>query len=157
MVYCIAMIAVLQRVAEAKVEVRGAVTGSIGPGMLVLLCAVQGDRPEDVAYLVRKVAHLRIFEDGMGRMNRSVQEVGGEVLVVSQFTLAASTRKGNRPSFTDAEDPGRAEVFYEDFIAGLRASGIEVRSGVFGAMMAVSLVNDGPVTIILDSREERRS
>jgi D-tyrosyl-tRNA(Tyr) deacylase len=151
------MIVVLQRVAEAKVEVRGAVTGSIGPGLLVLLCAVQGDQPEDVAYLVRKIAQLRIFEDDGGRMNRSVQEVGGAVLVVSQFTLAASTRKGNRPSFIAAEEPRRAEAFYEEFIAGLRTLGLEVRSGAFGEMMAVSLVNDGPVTIILDSRDGRLS
>ena len=150
------MIAVLQRVAEAKVEVRGTVTGAIGQGLLVLLCAVQGDQDEDAAYLVKKVAQLRIFEDDGGRMNRSVQEVGGAVLVVSQFTLAASTRKGNRPSFDGAEEPGRAQAFYEDFIAGLRTAGLEVRSGVFGAMMSVSLVNDGPVTIILDSREGRR-
>lgn len=151
------MIAVLQRVSEAKVEIKGTVTGSIGPGLVVLLCAVRGDGEEDLAYILRKVPQLRIFEDGNGRMDRSVRDVGGSVLVVSQFTLAAVTRKGNRPSFDVAEEPARAKAFYEAFIAGLGSSGLDVRSGVFGEMMTVSLVNDGPVTIILDSREGRRS
>ena len=146
------MIAVLQRVSEAKVEVNGAVTGAIGPGLLVLLCAVQGDGEEDVAYCAKKVAQLRIFEDDRGRMNRSVQDVRGGVLVVSQFTLAASTRKGNRPSFDAAEEPGRAQTLYERFVGCLRATGLPIATGVFAEMMTVSLVNDGPVTIILDSR-----
>jgi D-tyrosyl-tRNA(Tyr) deacylase len=150
--YHTAMIAVVQRVAEAKVEVRGTVAGAIGPGLLVLLCAVKGDRPDDVDHLVRKVSQLRIFPDSEGRMNRSVLDLGGGVLVVSQFTLAASTRKGTRPSFDRAEDPDRARELVDLFTARLRATGLAVGTGVFGEMMAVSLVNDGPVTLILDSR-----
>jgi len=147
------MIAVLQRVSEARVEVGGAVTGAIGHGLVVLLCAVRGDGDADLAYLLRKVPQLRVFDDGEGRMNRSLLEVGGEALVVSQFTLAAAARKGNRPSFDAAEEPGRAEALYEAFVDGLRNADVRVQTGVFGGMMSLSLVNAGPVTIILDSRE----
>jgi D-tyrosyl-tRNA(Tyr) deacylase len=147
------MIAVLQRVSRAGVEIDGAVRASIGKGLLVLLCAVKGDGDADVDYLVRKIAQLRIFEDGDGRMNRSVADINGEVLVVSQFTLAASTKKGNRPSFDAAEAPERARKLCDAVVTGLCACGLAVRTGVFGAMMEVSLVNDGPVTVLLDSRE----
>jgi D-tyrosyl-tRNA(Tyr) deacylase len=150
-----AMIAVLQRVSEAQVRVRGEVLGSIQAGLLVLLCAVRGDTDQDLAYLARKIARLRIFEDDAGRMNRSVRDIGGSLLVVSQFTLAASVSKGTRPSFDGAEAPDRARALYEAFVALVRSSGLPVATGVFGAMMEVSLVNDGPVTIILDSREGR--
>jgi D-tyrosyl-tRNA(Tyr) deacylase len=153
--YDAAMIAVVQRVAEAKVEANGAAAGAIRPGLLVLLCAVRGDTSADADLLVRKVAQLRIFPDSRGRMDRSVQEIGGGVLVVSQFTLAASTRRGARPSFDRAEAPERARQLVELFVDRLRERGLTVATGVFGEVMAVSLVNDGPVTLILDSRRER--
>jgi D-tyrosyl-tRNA(Tyr) deacylase len=148
------MKALLQRVSSAKVEVEGRVVGEIGKGLLVFLCAVKGDTEKDLDYLVKKVSRLRIFEDARGKMNLSVADIKGAVLVVSQFTLAASTRKGNRPSFDAAEAPGQAKVMCDVFVRRLRDIGIPVQAGVFGAMMAVSLVNDGPVTISIDSREE---
>jgi D-aminoacyl-tRNA deacylase len=151
------MRAVLQRVSEAKVRVDGTEAGSIGKGLLVFLCVVKGDEDRDVEYIVKKIAQLRIFEDENGRMNRPVTEIGGSVLLVSQFTLAASVRKGNRPSFENAELPERARVLCEDAVQRLRAAGLTVATGVFAAMMDVMLVNAGPVTIILDSREGRRS
>lgn len=147
------MKALIQRVASAKVEVNGTVTGEIGKGLLVLLCAVRGDTGKDLEHTVKKVSQLRVFEDEQGKMNRSVREVEGEVLVVSQFTLAASTRRGNRPSFDAAEEPGTAKELYERFTAALADTGIPVRTGEFAAMMQVSLVNDGPVTIMIYSRE----
>ena len=147
------MIAVVQRVSRADVEIDGAVKASIGRGLLVLLCAVRGDGDADVDYMVRKLTQLRIFEDEAGKMNRSVIDIGGEALVVSQFTLAASTRKGNRPSFDAAEAPERARQLCDAVVQRLSASGLSVQTGVFGAMMGVSLVNDGPVTLLLDSRE----
>jgi len=148
------MKALLQRVSSAKVEVEGRVAGEIGKGLLVFLCAVKGDTEKDLDYLVKKVSQLRIFEDARGKMNLSVADIKGAVLVVSQFTLAASTRKGNRPSFDAAEAPGQAKMLCDVFVRRLRDIGIPVQAGVFGAMMAVSLVNDGPVTISIDSREE---
>ena len=147
------MIAVLQRVSRAGVEIDGAVRASIGKGLLVLLCAVRGDGDADVDYMVRKLTQLRIFEDEAGKMNRSVIDIGGEALVVPQFTLAASTRKGNRPSFDAAEAPERARELCDAVVKRLGASGLAVQTGVFGAMMGVSLVNDGPVTVLIDSRE----
>jgi D-tyrosyl-tRNA(Tyr) deacylase len=147
------MKALLQRVTTATVTVDGRVVGRIGPGLLVFLCAVTGDTDRDLEYLVKKVSQLRIFEDGEGKMNRSVTDIKGAVLLVSQFTLAASTRRGNRPSFEQAEAPEQARAWYEAFIGRLRERGIPVETGQFGAMMDVSLVNDGPVTIGLDSRE----
>jgi D-tyrosyl-tRNA(Tyr) deacylase len=148
------MLAVLQRVSEAKVLVGDDLTASIGRGLLVLLCAIKGDADRDAEYVARKIVQLRIFGDEKGKMNRSVAETGGSILVVSQFTLAASVRRGNRPSFENAEMPGRARELCEDVVRRLRARGLTVSTGVFGAMMDVVLVNDGPVTIIIDSREE---
>jgi D-tyrosyl-tRNA(Tyr) deacylase len=150
------MIALLQRVSQAKVEVGGRITGAIGTGLLVLLCAVKGDGEDDIAYLADKISRIRIFEDQDGRMNRSVRDVGGGILVVSQFTLAAATRKGNRPSFEVAEVPERARELFDAFTARLRETGLEVRMGIFGEKMNIALVNDGPVTIILDSNEKRQ-
>ncbi len=147
------MKAVLQRVSSASVATGGQIVGAIERGLLVFLCAVKGDTAKDLDYLVKKVSQLRIFEDDQGKMNLSVTDIKGEVLVVSQFTLAASTRKGNRPSFDEAESPEHATKWYEAFIQRVKDTGIPVQSGVFGAMMDVSLVNDGPVTIWIDSRE----
>ena len=147
------MIAVLQRVSRAQVHVKGVEFSSIGKGLLVLLCAVKGDGDADVDYLVKKTAQLRIFEDEGGKMNRAVTDTGGEVLVVSQFTLAADTRKGNRPSFDAAEGPERAKELCENVVKRLREAGLTVRTGVFGEMMEVSLINDGPVTVLLNSRD----
>ena len=149
------MLAVLQRVREATVAVEGCTVGSIGKGMVALLCAVKDDADRDVDYLVRKISQLRIFGDKNGKMNQSVSEAGGSVLLVSQFTLAASVRKGNRPSFENAESPERARELCEKVVRRLREMGLSVSIGVFGAMMEVSLVNDGPVTVIVDSREGR--
>ncbi len=147
------MRALLQRVSRAKVEVDGRVIGEIGKGLLVFLCAVKGDRSQDLDYLLKKVSQLRIFGDEQGKMNRSVMDIKGEVLVVPQFTLAASLRKGNRPSFEQAEDPARANELYQSFVQRLADTGLTVRTGEFAASMAVSLVNDGPVTVLVDSRE----
>ena len=147
------MRAVLQRVSEAAVSIGGQVVGRIGPGMLVLVGVEAGDTVEDGEWLVAKVAQLRIFADAEGRMNRDVREVGGGVLVVSQFTLHASTKKGNRPSFLGAARPEEAVPLYEGFLAGMESQlGRPVARGVFGADMQVALVNDGPVTIVIDSR-----
>jgi len=146
------MRAVVQRVSRASVEVDGRRVGAIGPGLLVLLGAGAGDGAAEVAYMVDKVVNLRIFPDEAGKMNRSVLEVGGGVLAVSQFTLYGDARKGRRPAFTGALEPGAAEALYLELVAGLRAAGVaEVATGVFGAMMEVELVNSGPVTILLDS------
>ena len=144
------MRAVCQRVSGARVRVDGAVVGEIGTGLVVLLGIARGDEEALVERVAGKVAHLRVFADDAGRFDRSVMDVGGGVLVVSQFTLLADTAKGNRPSFTGAAPPEEAEPLYERFCAELRALGLEVATGVFGATMAVELVNDGPVTIVLD-------
>ncbi len=147
------MLAVLQRVREATVAVEGKTVGSIGRGLVALLCAVRDDADRDVDYLVRKISQLRVFPDENGKMDRSVSDAGGCVLVVSQFTLAASVRKGSRPSFENAESPERARELCGEVVRRLREKGLSVSTGVFGAMMDVSLVNDGPVTLIIDSRE----
>lgn len=147
------MRAVLQRVSEASVAVGGVVRGEIGPGLLVLVGVDPADGPEDVAWLAGKIARLRIFPDDSGRMNRSVVEAGGGCLAVSQFTLFAATVAGNRPSFTAAAKPDIAVPLYEAFCARLAAeTGVAVATGEFGADMRVALVNDGPVTICIDSR-----
>ena len=143
----------MQRVREATVTVDGRVVAAIGPGLLVLAGLTEGDGVDDRDWLARKIVHLRIFDDDAGVMNRSVQECGGEVLAVSQFTLYASTRKGNRPSYSAAARPEVAQPGFDAFVATLAAElGKPVPAGVFGALMQVALVNDGPVTISLDSR-----
>lgn len=144
------MRALIQRVLRAEVAVDGRTIAAIGPGLLVLVCAMRGDGPQAAEVLAARVARLRIFRDSEGRMNLSVRDTGGAALVVSQFTLAADTRRGNRPGFSDAAPPERGRELYEAFAAGLAAQGIEVATGQFGADMQVSLVNDGPVTIWLD-------
>ncbi len=144
------MRALIQRTTGASVTVDGAVIGEIGAGLVVLVCAMQGDGEAQSAWLAGKVARLRMFKDDAGRMNRSVLDVGGAALVVSQFTLAAET-KGNRPGFSSAAAPEDGRRLYEHFAAALAAHGVPVATGVFGADMAVALVNDGPVTIWLDS------
>ena len=147
------MKALIQRVSQAGVEIHGRSVAEIKKGLLVFLGVMKGDTEKDLDYVVKKVAQLRIFEDAEGKMNLSVQDIKGDALVVSQFTLAANTRKGNRPSFDNAEGPERAKAMYETFIQKLRETGITVQAGVFAESMAVSLVNDGPVTILIDSRE----
>ena len=144
------MRAVVQRVSEASVSVGDDVVGAIGRGAAILLGVASNDTDDDAERLAGKIARLRIFGNEDGRFDRSLVDVGGEALVVSQFTLIADTRKGNRPSFTDAARPEQAEPLYERFCAALRDEGVSVAQGVFGARMEVALVNDGPVTIILD-------
>jgi D-aminoacyl-tRNA deacylase len=144
------MRAVVQRVAGARVVVGDGAVGEIGAGLCVLLGVALGDAYGDAERLAHKVARLRIFEDDEGRFDRSLLDTGGAALVVSQFTLVADTAKGNRPSFTEAAPPEQAEPLYEAFCAALRELGVPVETGVFGARMAVELVNDGPVTIVLD-------
>jgi D-aminoacyl-tRNA deacylase len=148
------MRALIQRVSEAAVVVDSEVTGRIDRGLLVLLGVADSDEASDLDYLARKVPALRVFEDAGGKMNLSVVDVGGSVLVVSQFTLLARMAKGNRPSFVDAARPEKAAPVYEEFVARLRSAGLTVATGIFGATMKVRLVNDGPVTILLDSREK---
>jgi len=143
------MRAVCQRVSEARVRVGGETVAEIGPGLCVLVGVSRGDGPSEAARLAGKVARLRIFEDEAGRFDRSLLDVGGGALVVSQFTLLADTAKGNRPSFTEAAPPEEAEPLYDRFCTGLESLGVRVARGVFGARMAVELVNDGPVTIVL--------
>ncbi len=146
-----AMRAVVQRVREASVSVGDEVVGACGHGVVVLLGIAVGDGEEDARALAGKVARLRIFENEGGRFDRSLLDIGGEALVVSQFTLIADTRKGNRPSFTAAAPPEQAEPLYETFCLGLESEGVTIARGIFGARMEVSLLNDGPVTIVLDT------
>ena len=150
------MRAVIQRVSKAAVTVRGATVGSIGRGLVILLAVGQGDTPEDTAYIVDKTAGMRIFPDAEGRFDRSALDVGAELLVVSQFTLYGDTRKGRRPSFTGAAEPGDASAAFDDALVRFRATGLRVEAGVFQETMDVSLVNDGPVTIWLDSADRHR-
>jgi D-tyrosyl-tRNA(Tyr) deacylase len=144
------MKAVVQRVARAGVRVGGELSGEIGPGLCVLLGVARGDGAAEASRLAAKLARLRVFGDDGGRFDRSLLDVGGEALVVSQFTLLGDTAKGNRPSFTEAAAPEEAEPLYEAFCDELRGLGVRVATGVFGARMAVELVNDGPVTILLE-------
>ena len=143
------MIALLQRVSQARVEIAGETVGAIGAGLLVLVCAEPTDTEAVGQKLLQKILRLRIFADAAGKMNRSVQDVGGGLLIVSQFTLAADTSGGNRPGFTQAAPPALGEALYDAFVAAARAAHPEVATGRFGADMAVHLVNDGPVTIPL--------
>ena len=146
------MRAVIQRVERASVSVEGEIRGQIGAGFLVLIGVEEGDGDADFRYIAEKVPNLRVFEDEQGKMNRSLLDVGGELLAVSQFTLLGDARGGRRPSFITAARPETADPMYERLVADWRARGIRVETGVFGAHMKVSLVNDGPVTILLDSR-----
>ena len=149
------MRAVVQRCRRASVTVDGAVVGAIEHGLVVLLGAGKGDGDDDLAYVVDKLINLRIFADDAGKMNRSVLEVGGGVLLISQFTLFGDVRKGRRPAFLDALEPGPAEALYERAVAAVRAAGVShVATGVFRADMQVELINDGPVTILLDSHRQ---
>lgn len=149
------MRAVVQRCRRAHVTVDGQVVGAIDHGLVVLLGAGKGDTDADLAYVVDKVVGLRIFADDEGKMNRSVLDVGGGILLISQFTLYGDTRKGRRPAFIDAMEPGPAEALYERAVAAVRAAGVSrVATGVFRADMQVELVNDGPVTILVDSRKQ---
>ena len=145
---------VIQRVSEASVTVDQQTVGAIGQGLMVLLGVAQGDTSQEAKALAEKTAGLRIFEDDAGKMNRSVEEIGGSLLVVSQFTLLGDCRKGRRPGFTDAAPPELADQLYEEYVAALRSRGVNVATGVFRAEMQVALVNDGPVTMLLDSRKQ---
>ena len=150
------MIAVVQRVSDARVEIGQRISGQIGLGVLILLGIENEDGKEDIDWLSRKISNLRIFDDENGVMNKSLMDVRGEVLLVSQFTLHASTKKGNRPSYIKAAKPDIAIPLYEEFKAKLeREMGCEVQTGEFGAMMQVSLCNDGPVTIIIDTKDKK--
>lgn len=150
-----AMRAVIQRVSEASVAIDGTVKGSIGKGLLVLLAVEDADGREDINWLCGKIVRLRIFNDDQGLMNLSIQDVGGEILVISQFTLFASTKKGNRPSYTRSAKPEIAIPLYEQFVNELSAQlGKPVATGEFGAYMRVALVNDGPVTITIDTKDK---
>jgi D-tyrosyl-tRNA(Tyr) deacylase len=146
---------VIQRVSSAEVRVEGKITGKIGPGLLILIGIEEGDGEEDIEWLSGKIINLRIFDDAQGMMNMSVADIYGELLVVSQFTLHASTRKGNRPSYTRAAKPDKAIPLYEKFLSQLeKDSGKPVSAGIFGAMMKVTLVNEGPVTILIDTKNK---
>lgn len=147
------MRAVVQRVTEARVTVDSEVVGSIGSGLCALVGVQRGDAECDVEFLVRKVSGLRIFEDEAGKMNLSLRDIGGALLAVSQFTLLGDARRGNRPSFSEAMEPVRAQALFESFCAGMRAQGLSVETGRFRAEMRVSLVNDGPVTLLLDTKK----
>ena len=144
------MRAVVQRVRHAQVHVDGALIGECGPGVMILVCAMQGDTTDNADALVDKIAKLRIFKDDAGKMNRSLLDIEGSALVISQFTLAADTSRGNRPGFSAAAPPDEGETLYEYFAARLTALGVPTQTGQFGADMAVSLVNDGPVTIQIE-------
>jgi D-tyrosyl-tRNA(Tyr) deacylase len=146
------MRAVVQRVSHARVLIDSAVVGEIGQGLLILLGVTQSDTPEQARWLAEKVVGLRIFNDAEGKMNLSIGEIGGSALIVSQFTLYGDCRKGRRPSFVDAAAPEIAIPVYEEFINAVKAQGVPAATGRFGAMMQVELVNDGPVTLIVDSK-----
>lgn len=151
------MKALIQRVDKAEVTVDSEIISSIGKGILVFLGIKKGDTEKDIDYLVKKISQLRIFEDEKGKINLSLQDVKGEILVVSQFTLCADCRRGNRPSFDMAERPEIAKSLYEQFVAKIRELGISVSTGIFGASMKISLINNGPVTIMLESKEQKKA
>lgn len=146
------MKALLQRVSNASVFINNQLVSSINEGLLILLGVGREDDEEDINYLVRKISNLRIFEDENGKLNLSVKDINGEILVVSQFTLYADCQKGNRPSFENAMKPDSAVVLYEKFVEEIKKEGLDVKTGVFGASMKINLINDGPVTIMLDSK-----
>ncbi|MBU0544772.1 MAG: D-tyrosyl-tRNA(Tyr) deacylase [Proteobacteria bacterium] len=146
------MIAVVQRVKESSVTVGGIIIGKIGAGLLVFLGIAKKDTINNIDYVADKILNLRIFEDENKKMNRSILDTGGEMLVVSQFTLLGDCRKGRRPSFIDAADPEKANELYEKFVEKICSKGVRVQTGMFRAMMDVSLVNDGPVTLIVESK-----
>lgn len=148
------MRAVVQRVTESSVAVEGEIVGAIGPGMVILLGVGEGDTDRDVEYLAEKIANLRIFEDEQGKMNLSLLDIGGEALVVSQFTLYGDCRKGRRPNFSEAAPPAKGEEYYNKFVEALRARGVKVATGIFRAYMTVKIINDGPVTLLLDSSKQ---
>ena len=150
------MRALLQRVTEAQVAVDGVVIGQCGPGLMILVCAMQGDTDDKPGQLAAKISKLRIFKDEAGKMNRSVQDVGGGLLIVSQFTLAADTRKGLRPGFSTAAAPAVAQPLFDSLVERARALHPQVACGRFGANMQVALINDGPVTFLLDSGEANK-
>ncbi|SFR13087.1 D-aminoacyl-tRNA deacylase [Poseidonocella sedimentorum] len=145
------MRALIQRVSRARVVVAGETVGEIGPGLLILICAMQGDTQAECTTLASRISKLRILSDEAGKMNRALRDTGGSALVVSQFTLAADTRRGNRPGFSGAADPDTGRALYEAFAAALSGHGIPTQTGRFGAHMDVELVNDGPVTIWMDT------
>ena len=147
------MRALLQRVTEAEVKVEGQKIGSTGAGLLILICAMAGDTQAEADQLINKITKLRIFKDDAGKMNKSIIDISGSTLVVSQFTLAANTKRGNRPGFSSAAFPDEGRALYEYFADGLAQAGVPVETGKFGADMKVSLINDGPVTIWLDTAE----
>jgi D-tyrosyl-tRNA(Tyr) deacylase len=147
------MRSVVQRVKRASVSVKGENVGEISAGLMILLAVGQEDGEGDLAWMVDKLVGLRIFEDQEGKMNRSVQEVGGEILMISQFTLYGDCRSGKRPSFTNAAPPERAKALYERTVEGIRSCGLTVKTGIFQAQMDVELINDGPVTLLLDSKK----
>ncbi len=144
----------LQRVSEASVKIEGKINGQIDQGLLLLVGICAEDNQEDIDWLIQKIVNMRIFSDENGKMNLSIQDIHGEIIVISQFTLHASTKKGNRPSFIDAARPEIAIPLYNQFIQKLQSSDLKVETGIFGADMKVSLVNDGPVTISLDSKNK---
>ena len=147
------MKALLQRVDRASVTVGGNVTGSIGTGLCVFLGVAEGDTQKDIAWLADKIVNLRIFDDGSGKMNRSVMDEKGEILVVSQFTLCGDCKRGRRPSWTNAAEPTEANRMYEKFVGEIESRGVVAATGVFQALMKVEICNDGPVTLMIDSRE----
>ncbi len=147
------MRALIERVSEAKVEVDGVIISQISRGLLVYLGVEKGDGNEDVAYIVDKIRHVRIFEDDAGKMNQDVAQIGGAVLIISAFTLQADARKGRRPSFDNAAEPALANALYLNVVERLRATGLKVQTGQFAAHMSVSVINDGPITLLIDSRK----
>ncbi|MGI1662677.1 D-aminoacyl-tRNA deacylase [Palleronia sp. KMU-117] len=151
------MRAVVQRVTRAEVAIAGETVGAVGPGFMVLVCAMRGDTEAEADLMAAKIAKLRVFRDAEGRMNLAIGDIGGSVLAISQFTLAADTSRGNRPGFSTAAEPETGARLYDRLCAALRDLGIAVQTGRFGAEMAVSLINDGPVTIMLDTETWRKA